>query len=63
MHDIVFAIRVFPPTITERSPLATSVAPPVTSGREAGDDQAPSVVPSSRRPLVIVTPFGTSIVE
>ena len=63
MHDIVFAIRVFPPTITERSPLATSVAPPVTGGHDAGEEPAAGLVPSSRRPLVIVTPYGTSIIE
>lgn len=63
MHDIVFAIRVFPPTITERSPLATSVAPPLTGGRDAGDDPSTNMAPSSRRPLVIAGPRGARIVE
>lgn len=63
MHDIVFALRVFPPTISERSPLATSVAPPLTSGQDARDDHTVGKVPSSRWPLVIVTPDGTTVVE
>lgn len=62
MHDIVFAVRVYPPSITERSPLATSVAPPVT-GSSNEDDGAATRVPSSRRPVLIVTPNGTSIVK
>jgi hypothetical protein len=38
------------------------VAPPVTGGSESADDQA-SMAPSSERPMLIVTPYGTSIVK
>ena len=63
MHDIVFAVRIFPVTISEPSPLASSVAPPVTGAEGTAEDQGAGLVPSSRRPLVIVSPLGTSVVE